>query len=211
MDNTDLKWLSIRSTVTCSSLALCCGLTAILLFTVGYQAGTKWNEDAIETRCKIIAHNIDQRLCSYQCNCQQSCSGSGSSRSCHTTCQTCYYTCYDGQVRYEYHDYKDKIHRFWDEPYSGERSKEDLKKDLEKNYKMGSKVKCYYQKHDVTDVKLKLVDASGFYISSMVFFGLWAFLGFMYCCSEIVYLVWKNLDSIKSFDIELKTITAKFV
>src|SRR3990170_4598607 len=166
LTNTESKRFMMRSSIACTSLTLCCGLTAILLFTVGYLGGTSWNNDALETKCEVVKHNVDERTCSYQCNCYQSCSGSGSSRSCRSVCQTCYYDCYDGEVKYEYYDYQDEVHRFWETEYSGYRSSENVEDDLKKNYKIGSKHTCYYQKHDTEDVKFELVNADGYYISS---------------------------------------------
>lgn len=211
LTNTEAKRLAVRSGITCVGLGLCCGLTAILLYTVGYQLGTSWNNDAIETRCKVLEHNIDTRTCRYQCNCYQSCSGSGSSRSCRQVCQTCYYTCYDGEVKYEYFDYKDKSHTFWETEYSGYRSKNNVKNSLEENYKIGSKRTCYYQKHDTEDVKFELINADGYFISSMVFFAVWAFLAVLYCCLEMIFLIRKNITSIKSFGVELKNDIAHFI
>src|SRR5689334_18986108 len=126
----ELKCLSLRVGITCTSLVLCCGLTAVLLYTVGYQLGTIWNNDALKTECEVLKYKIEARECSYQCNCYQSCSGSGSTRSCRNVCQTCYYTCYDGEVKYEYIDYRENTHRFWKTEYSGYRSRDSVEDNL---------------------------------------------------------------------------------
>jgi hypothetical protein len=191
------KCLGFRSLIACSGLLLCCGLTAILLLTVGYNNAMEWNNNSEEVICVVIERDVKDRQCSYLCNCHQVCTGTGSSRTCRNQCNTCYYTCYDGTVKYSYNDTQHNEHSFWNDVYNGRRSETDTKNDLDKHYPIGDKQTCYYNKNDFTDVKFKLSNPLDYYIASMIFFGLWVFFAFVYCISEIVFVIYNNKDKIE--------------
>lgn len=166
------KWRAIFIPV---SILILCLMPALLLYFLGYVENTEWNNDAVETKCTVIGHKVKDDTCYYTCNCVHSTNTH--------TCATCEYECYHGYVDTNYTvDHINYNKTFG--VYDSYEEKDDVVKKLNKNYPIGKKIDCYYQKDDPTDIKRGHVDTNVF----LAFFIIFCIVGF------IILVVWISLE-----------------
>ena len=153
----------------------------LMLYFVGYKNANEWNNNAEETQCKVIQHKIINQQCSHSCNCVTVCStGSDGKRTCYQSCQTCYYTCYGGNIVVSY--LETYTHEF--NVYSYYSFQSEVTNSLNANYPINSNILCYYNVNNPGDVRLKMEDALGFYIATLV----------MGIIGLIILAVWLSLE-----------------
>lgn len=139
-----------------------CLMPALLLYYLGFRDGSEWNNGSVSTECKITGHQVEDDTCPYTCMCTTGVTHMS------LTCQICYYDCYNGYIDTTYNvDNISYTHTF--RVISGDDSRNDVVNDLNKNYPIGTHIRCYYQEDDPIDIKRELIKIHIFHIFFILF------------------------------------------
>lgn len=151
--------LKIRILIFAVSFLFIILMPLLLLYFLGYEAKTKWNEGALETNGTVLDRTINQDTCTESCNCDDK------------GCDICYYDCWIVILRLNYTDFNNKT---WDESVEASSYLADYDKalDIYNYFPIGKVVTCYYQKDDPSDVKMRLEKPIGYLIATGVVGGL---------------------------------------
>jgi hypothetical protein len=140
----------LRLSVMFGTTLVCCLLTGLLLFFVGFQSVQEWNDNTKETTCTVKETKTVQTSC-YEYYC-----GIGA----------CYRNCWKEAIIVTYipSDGVSRDHEF----KVGESNTDEFSAE----YGVGEQISCYYEKDDLDSVHLELKDGSVFLGLSITFFAL---------------------------------------
>lgn len=176
--NNDLK----RFYIYRISFGITFGILAVvglLCMTAGYVANKKFNRELKEAICKITAHDIIKRRCSYTCHCHTIIINEQS----HIRCRTCYRDCYYGYIIIEITNVINNFYKY----IINYNQQGRVELYLNQYFPINSVRQCFYTKNEKPYIVFNKKNEEGPFIAGVCFLIVAGVVLFLWGVLELTY------------------------